>query len=263
MYLDAFMVNGKVNLAWVGSSGASYYNVKRASTSGGPYTMIGNTTGTSFTDPTPPLGEVYYVVTAVNDYGESANSDEAHLVRPPATPTGLTATAGNSQVNLAWNASSGADHYWVWRSTSSGGLFQPVAYSVGTSVTDVGVTNGTTYYYVVVAENSGGQSGNSNQASATPSAPVLAPTNLTCTAKGKQQIDLKWKQSSSPGVTQNRVYRSTSSGGSYVLRATLSAGTSFSDTIVASNVTYYYVVTAVNNKGNESNRSNQASATAH
>ena len=87
---------------------------------------------------------------------------------PPA-PTGLTATAGNGQVSLSWNASSGATSYNVKRSTTNGGPYSTVGSPTGTTFTNTGLTNGTTYYYVVTAVNSAGESGNSNQASATPS----------------------------------------------------------------------------------------------
>nr|WP_244864963.1 cellulase family glycosylhydrolase [Xylanibacillus composti] len=91
-------------------------------------------------------------------------------VIPPA-PTGLTASAGNGQVTLSWSGSVGASGYNVKRSTSSGGGYATIASNVnGTSFTDQNVTNGTTYYYVVSAVNSSGQSGNSAQVSATPQA---------------------------------------------------------------------------------------------
>jgi len=38
----------------------------------------------------------------------------------PVAPTGLNAAAGNAQVNLTWNASTGATGYYVKRSTTSG-----------------------------------------------------------------------------------------------------------------------------------------------
>ncbi|MEA2552731.1 MAG: hypothetical protein QOJ65_907, partial [Fimbriimonadaceae bacterium] len=88
----------------------------------------------------------------------------------PAAPTGLTATAGNAQVSLAWTGSSGATSYNVKRATVSGGPYTTVGSPTATSFTNTGLTNGTTYYYVVTAVNTAGESGNSNQASATPSA---------------------------------------------------------------------------------------------
>jgi hypothetical protein len=88
---------------------------------------------------------------------------------PPAAPTNLTATAGNAQVSLSWTGSAGATSYNVKRSTTSGGPYSNVATGVtSTSFTDTGLSNGTTYFYVVSAVNSGGESPNSNQASATP-----------------------------------------------------------------------------------------------
>ena len=63
------------------------------------------------------------------------------------------------------------------------------------------------------------------------------------------------------GVTQNRIYRSTTAGGPYTVRATINAATSFQDTSVTSGTTYYYRVTAINS-GGESSQSNEASARA-
>jgi hypothetical protein len=89
-------------------------------------------------------------------------------------------------------------------------------------------------------------------------APV-APTGLTAAQAGKRKIALNWTQSGTAGVTQNKVYRSTTSGGPYTLRATLAPVTTYTDSGLTSGTTYYYVVTAVNNVG-ESPNSNQASA---
>jgi hypothetical protein len=91
---------------------------------------------------------------------------------PPA-PTGLTATAGNAQALLSWAAASGASSYNVKRSTTTGAEVT-IASAATNSFTDTGLTNGTTYYYVVSALATCGahpESGNSNQASAKPSLP--------------------------------------------------------------------------------------------
>jgi galactose oxidase-like protein/fibronectin type III domain protein/Kelch motif protein len=88
-----------------------------------------------------------------------------------------------------------------------------------------------------------------------------APTGLTASATGKRKINLTWTQSTSSGITQNKVYRSTTTGGPYTPRATLGATTSYQDTGLTSGTTYYYRVTAVNG-GGESGFSNEASARA-
>jgi hypothetical protein len=98
-------------------------------------------------------------------------------VYPPAAPTGLAATAGNQQVDLTWTASSGATSYNVKRGTASGGPYTTISSPGTTSYTDSSVTNGTTYYYVVSAVNSGGESANSGQVSATP----VSTTNVQAT----------------------------------------------------------------------------------
>ena len=182
--LTATPGSGQVSLSWSAAAGASSYNVKRGDTSGGPYTTIATgVTATSFTNTGLSNGATYYfVVTAVNSVGESGSSNEASATpqagSSPAPPTGLTARAGNAQVTLSWTGSAGATRYWVKRSTTSGGPYEAVAGVIGTTFTNYSLTNGTTYYYVVTAENAEGESGNSNEASATPQAPPPAGLNV-------------------------------------------------------------------------------------
>src|SRR4029077_8023998 len=110
----------------------------------------------------------------------------------PPPPTNLTATAGNGQVGVSWRGSTGATSYNVKRSTTNGGPYTTIASPTTTSYTDTGLTNGTTYYYVVSAVNTAGESANSSQVSATPQVGVpAAPTNLTATP-GNGQVGLSW-----------------------------------------------------------------------
>lgn len=86
-------------------------------------------------------------------------------------PINLVATAGDSQVTLSWDAVTGAIGYNVKRSITAGGPYTTIASNVpGTSYVDTDVVNGTTYYYVVTAITADGESANSNEASATPTA---------------------------------------------------------------------------------------------
>jgi hypothetical protein len=176
----------------------------------------------------------------------------------PSTPTGLTATAGTAQVALTWNASAGATGYNVKR--LSQGTYSTIASVSATSYTDTGLTNGTTYSYVVSATNGCGETANSTPASATPVAaqPPAAPTNLKATGQ-KRRITLSWTQSSSSGVTANRIYRSQTNGGPYTLLKAISPATTYTDSGLTTGTTWYYVVTAVSG-GGESPYSNQAAA---
>src|SRR5882724_10790804 len=88
-------------------------------------------------------------------------------VVPPSTPTGLTATPAGSSVSLNWNAANNATSYYVKRSLVSGGPYTTNANPTATSYSDTGLTNCTTYYYVVSAVNNIGESTNSAEASAT------------------------------------------------------------------------------------------------
>ena len=186
--LQAAAANAQVSLSWSASTGATSYHVKRSTTSGGPYTQISAPTSTSFTDTGLTNGTAYfYAVSALNTAGESPNSTQATATptapasAPPA-PTGLQATAGNSQVSLAWSASTGATSYHVKRSTTSGGAYTQISAPASTNFTDTGLSNGTAYFYVVSALNTAGESANSTQASATPTNPITAAIQVTVDA---------------------------------------------------------------------------------
>ena len=162
---------GEVSLGWDASTGASGYDVLRATSPGGAYTTIATgVTGTSYVDTTALAGTTYYyAIAATNGSGSSASSTEVNALTAPAAPTGLAATPDNAQVSLLWNASTGAATYDVLRSTTSGSGYTSVATGLtGTSYIDTGLTNDTAYYYVVTATNTGGTSANSNEATSTP-----------------------------------------------------------------------------------------------
>jgi hypothetical protein len=94
-----------------------------------------------------------------------------------AAPTGLHAVAGNTQVKLTWNIAANAVGYLIARATQPGGPFTTVASVVGTSFTDSGLTDGTTYYYVVATLGmAGSSSAPSSPVSAMPTAPIANGT---------------------------------------------------------------------------------------
>lgn len=91
-----------------------------------------------------------------------------------ASDGGTCITYNTHQVTLSWTASvsSGVTAYDVYRSQTAGGPYTQVgtvnvSSSTPTSYIDTSVSAGQTYYYVVTAVGSGGQSGYSSQVSAT------------------------------------------------------------------------------------------------
>ncbi len=115
----------------------------------------------------------------------SLANDSIMLGFPPSAPTGVTASVGDGQVSLSWNAVSSATSYNIYWSTTSG-----ATKSTGTKISNVtspyihmGRANGITYYYVVTAINSYGESSESSQVSGTPTPSLFsdttAPSNTT------------------------------------------------------------------------------------
>ena len=250
------------------------YDVHRSTTAGGPYTVInGSLVLTSdYTDTAVTNGTTYYyVITALdNCANESSNSVEQSATPqagPPAAPTGLVATPGNTEVALDWNDNAEPDlaGYNVYRSTTPGGPYSQVNGPLVTvsNYTDTGLSNGTTYYYVVRAENdSAEESGNSNEANATPAdAPPAPPTGLVPTPS-EARVDLDWNDNGEPDLAGYNVYRSTTSGGPYSkINGTLLTTSDYADTGLTNGTTYYYVVRAEDNAANESGNSSEVNAT--
>jgi hypothetical protein len=110
--------NGQAALSWQAVTNAASYNVKRAATAGGPYTNIANVTTTNFTDSGLTGGTTYYyVVSALNPAGESANSVPAGattLSQPRVVGSSLV---GGSLVCSGTNGSVGGA-YTLWSSTN-------------------------------------------------------------------------------------------------------------------------------------------------
>jgi fibronectin type 3 domain-containing protein len=205
--LAAAAGNAQVSLGWTASSGATSYNVYRSTTSGAETLLQSGITTTSFTDTEVSNGTTYfYKVAAANAGGTSPLSNEASAtpqVPPPAAPSGLTASAGNGQVALAWAASSGAMTYNVYRSATSGGETLLKSGVTTLSFTDTGLTNGTTYFYKVAGVNAGGTSPLSSEASATPqgSGALVTAIDAGGPAAGSFGADIGFSGGSTNSVT--------------------------------------------------------------
>lgn len=176
--LSATAVSGsRVDLSWNASAGVTNYNIKRSTSAGGPYDLIASVSGTVYSDlAVSELTPYYYVVSAVNNVGESADSAEAGAITqglPPAAPSGLAAAVSGHFVQLSWNPSGEGDlaGYNVYRSTAEGSGFTLLNGDLlsNPEFTDGDISYYTTYYYLVTAVDTGSlESPFSNEVSVMP-----------------------------------------------------------------------------------------------
>jgi autotransporter-associated beta strand protein len=153
----------QIKLTWKASANATGYSVKRSLTPGGAYTIIQSGINvTSFTDAAAvPEVNNYYVVTALTGDKESGISSEVFANVPPAIPSKPVVVNKNNQLDLSWDAASGAVTYKVKRSLSTGGPYTLIAQVSTTTYSDVNVSNGAGYYYVISSAGNTLESANS------------------------------------------------------------------------------------------------------
>lgn len=134
--VTAAATNVHVHLNWNSAARATTYNVKRSSTNGGPHlTIATGITQTNHSDAAVTNGSTYYyVVTALNAFGESANSDQTRANVP--FPK-LTVTASPQNVILSWPASASP-----LALNSATNLLPPVVWS---PVTNAAINQGGTW----------------------------------------------------------------------------------------------------------------------
>jgi hypothetical protein len=199
--------SSSVNVLWSdNSTNETVFKIERKTGSGGTYSQI-TTVGanvTSFANTGLSASTQYfYRVRAANAIGNSAYSNEASVTTGaptatiPAAPTSLVASAtSTSVINLNWSdASSNETGFKIDRKTGAAGTYAQIA-TVGSNVSSYsnsGLAESTQYFYRVRAMNSAGNSGYSNEASAT-----------TQTSSGVPVVSIVATDSSAAEASANR-----------------------------------------------------------
>ena len=151
--ISIYRANGKPQLKWSAVDGAAKYWIYR-STDGTNFKYFDSTTKTSYTNSGAASGTKYYyrvkAVAVVNGNNvASANSGTKSLMTTLATPS-VSITTSNGKPKLSWVAVTGADKYYVYRSTD-GKTFGYWDSTTKTSFTNSGAKKNTKYYYKVKA----------------------------------------------------------------------------------------------------------------
>ena len=160
--------NGKPKLSWKAVSGATKYWIYR-STDGKNFKYFDSTTKTSYTNSGAASGTKYYyrvkAVAVVNGKNvASANSSTKSLFTSLAKPS-VSITTSNGKPKLTWKEVTGADKYYVYRSTD-GKNFSYWDSTTKTSYINSGAKKNTKYYYKVKAVCASNSNANSAQSSA-------------------------------------------------------------------------------------------------
>jgi hypothetical protein len=162
------------DLAWSAIPGATLTQIYRATGANpnpGDFRYIGSSSGTTFTDRRAQGGYTYtYSVRGADDCGEGPSSNAVPFtaqglcdIAPSfAGVTSAQADGTNCRINVSWaGAQSNCPlgntiRYNIYRSTSPDftPAGTPYATTSGTAFSDIDVVSGTTYYYIVRAEDS-------------------------------------------------------------------------------------------------------------
>jgi fibronectin type 3 domain-containing protein len=137
--------DGQVTISWSAVTGATSYNLYWSTSTGvtksngtkiagvtSPYTHTGRTNGTAY----------FYVVTAVNAAGESAESAQVSATPQapaPGAPTLSLLTSGLKQLNFSWSASAGATYYQLQQDPNGTGAYAQVGADIAAPTTTAAV----------------------------------------------------------------------------------------------------------------------------
>lgn len=276
--LSANTISGtEIDLSWTDkSANETGFFVHRKKEGSPGFTTIANIGAnvTFFHDTGLTEGtKYYYVVSAFNSIGASNLSDEASATTSnavnmkPIAPTLLTAVAiSDSQIELHWQNNCATEKgFYIYRKTDSDTNYIKVHDTESAQWNGYGDSNlesGTKYYYYVSAYNAVGFA-DSNVLSATTTGSAmsspLAPSGLHAEAISSSAIQLSWNDNS---INENGfiLERSFTQVGGFTDLVNLPKGrTSYENTGLTEETTYYYRIKAFNDTG-ESNYSSLASA---
>ena len=247
---------GRPALKWDKVTDAAKYEVYRARSKDGTYSLMSTQSATGYTN-TSYLANgttYYYKVRALKANGTaSAYSSVVTItygtVPTPAAPAMRSAKADSAGITVSWDTAANAVTYNVYRTTDAGSSWTQVASSVkGSSYKDTTVQKGVKYGYKVrgVAADGktlGPMSSTGVTAKVTAASTTPDYVKLTSAKRVTGGIQLTW-ESAADAKTYN-VYRKVDGASGWTLLASSVSGTTYKDTSGKSGTTYAYTVRGV------------------
>ena len=247
---------GRPALKWDKVTDAAKYEVYRARSKDGTYSLMSTQSATGYTN-TSYLANgttYYYKIRALKANGTaSAYSSVVTItygtVPTPAAPTMRSAKADSAGITVSWDTAANAVTYNVYRTADAGSSWTQVASSVkGSSYKDTTVQKGVKYGYKVRGVAADGKTlGPMSPTGVTAKVTAASTTpdyvKLTSARRVTGGIQLTW-ESAADAKTYN-VYRKVDGASGWTLLASSVSGTTYKDTSGKSGTTYAYTVRGV------------------
>lgn len=249
--------NAKVTILWSPVPGAEGYRIYRGVNGVWLHTPIGRTTATSHTSYGLENGTMYSFTVAAYTRAGNGPLSLAVNAMPLAPPQAVTMAAGDGRVTLNWQPSTGATSYTIYRRREGEPEFTELTTGVvAPPFVDPGLANGTRHYYQLRAVTAATQSELSAKVSAIPLPPAPASGPVLAAVAGNATVTLTWTAVNA--APKYLIYRSTTGAfdGPAIGSTTT---TTFTNTGLVNDTTYFYTV-AARNMGGEGPRASVAVA---
>lgn len=235
--------DSSVKVSWPAVSGATEYQLFRATSEKGKYTRIYSGKTRNYTDTGLKNGiSYYYKVMSLKTIESKKYTSLYSAVKrgvamaAPALPN--ASMVGDTGIKLTWKAVKGADGYQLYRATAEKGSYSLIWSGSGLTYTDIVPKIGTTYYYklrVYILDSSTKVYGPFSKVR--DSVVLQAPANITTAGAGSTTVKISW--SGVTGAGGYELFRTTEEKVSYKKMYSGSAK-SYTNSGLNSGEVYYY-----------------------
>ena len=209
-------------LTWE-DNGAASYEIYRATSKSGKYTLLETVTGeaaaayalraadiVTYEDASAVAGKTYYYkVKAISAAGSKYSSDlstassVAYEFQAPAISAGINGVSGKPVIT--WEKISGAKSYDVYRATEENGTYTKLGNTTSDTYVDTKAAVGTVYYYKVVTVGSSSAYNSEDSRTVTGYAVLEQPAVKSAVDKATGKPSLSWGKID--GAVEYRIYR--------------------------------------------------------